>query len=273
MKELIYAGAPTGVLFGFLKEVCFLVEKFETPNVVFCFDADGSVRKDMYPDYKKKRHSKTLTEEEIKAKRQFHKQIRLLRDGYLHEMGFQNVFWENGYESDDFIARAVKAILRKDPEATIYMVTGDCDMYQLLRENVMFYNPSKKKVFSVVTLKKELDMTPKEYRRCLAIAGCSTDEVKGVKGVGIKTALKYIRKELPKTSPRYQGIKDSRPTTKRNYKLVALPFRSTPRIEILDDTISPDRWNKVVKGLGMKTLQDAFFPRQRRRSFGIKSQQ
>lgn len=270
MKELIHAGAPTGVLFGFLKEVCFLVEKFETPNVIFCFDADGSVRKDMYPDYKKKRHSKPLTDEEILAKKQFHKQIRLLRDGHLFEMGFQNVFWKNGYESDDFIARVVKALVRRDPEATVYMITGDCDMYQLLRPNVYFYNPNKKKVFSEVTLKKELDMTPKEYRRCLAIAGCDTDEVKGVKGVGIKTALKYVRKEIPKDSPRYKSIKANRSITKRNYKLVALPFRSTPKIELLADTVTPERWNTVVKSMGMKSLQDAFFPRQRRRSFNIK---
>ena len=47
---------------------------------------------------------------------------------------------------------------------------------------------------------------PFEWHKVKAIAGCSSDNVKGVAGVGEITAIKYLKGELKKESKAHQNI-------------------------------------------------------------------
>ena len=68
------------------------------------------------------------------------------------------------------------------------------------------------------------------------LAGCSSDEVPGIRGVGEMTACKWLRKELKEKSVAFQKIADSREEVeRRNIPLVKLPFEGTPVKKIAED--------------------------------------
>ncbi|GAH00618.1 unnamed protein product, partial [marine sediment metagenome] len=99
---------------------------------------------------------------------------------------------------------------------------------------------------------------PREWKLVKALAGCSTDGIPGVKGVGEKTAIKYLTSQLKETTKACQAIisKEGIKIFKRNLKLVALPFKGTNVFKLKKDKLSKEGWIKVTKTLGMKSLQN-----------------
>ena len=91
-----------------------------------------------------------------------------------------------------------------------------------------------------------------------ALAGCSTDSVPGIKGVGEKTAIKYLKNELKESSKIYQRIisKEGWNIYKRNIELVKLPFTGTKIFKLKTDKLSATGWKEVVEQLGMKSIRE-----------------
>ena len=62
-----------------------------------------------------------------------------------------------------------------------------------------------------------------------AIAGCKSDEVPGIAGVGEKTAIKFLKNELPKHFKAYSKIRDNWESALEKWlPLVHLPLEGTP---------------------------------------------
>ena len=99
------------------------------------------------------------------------------------------------------------------------------------------------------------------------IAGCSTDEVPGVPGVGEKTAIKYLTGELDKHTKTFKKIATSAsfPLYARNRKLIKLPMEGTHRFRLQDDELSEEGWRQVTKLLGMRSIRDRmpFYTREK----------
>jgi DNA polymerase-1 len=256
MPGLTHKEVKTGVLYGFFRDVGALVERFDTPHVVFCFDHRQNLRKEVYPPYKRKRHSKELPEEEKMLMVEMRRQVDLLRDEYLPKVGYRNVLVSPGYESDDIIARVVCNLPRSDGAI---VVSADADLYQLLRgDKVMQWNPNKQELMSERTFISKYSVWPKWWWKVKALSGCSSDEVSGVPGVGEKTAIKYLRGELKPTSVVCQRIESEQGKRRfeRNKTLVKLPYAGTPNFEIQEDSVDPEAWARVADELGMKSLRD-----------------
>lgn len=251
MGHLSHNEVKTGVVFGFLKDIVALRDDFASDVLVFCWDVGESKRRELYPAYKFKRHNKSLTEEEIAVYDEFRSQIKKLRRDYLPRIGFRNNFWQSGYESDDILASIV-ANVRDEDEAVI--VTADRDLYQVLRHNVMVYNPHQHRMTTVQSFVREYGIKPKQWARVLAMAGCGSDEVEGIRGVGTKTAIKYLRGELKEDSVAYAAIEQGRDVVLRNKPLVKLPFEGTRTFEIQQDEVSERGWREVIDELGMRSL-------------------
>jgi len=256
MGDLSYKGVLTGAVFGFFQEILRLQKKFDTDLVAFCFDCGDSYRVNMLPSYKSTRREKRkiYTPEEKKYHKELYRQLRLLRDEYLPEIGFRNIFYKEGFEADDLIATTVQQAHEQCFTSTI--VSTDKDLYQLLNEMVDIWNPPTKKLITFATFEEEWGLSPKKWARAKAIAGDVTDDVPGIDGVGLKTAAKYLRKELKKTTQAYQAIKANKELITRNMGLVKLPYVNTPMFELREDEVTKKKWIAIAKRLGMKTIRE-----------------
>lgn len=254
MGDLSFESIKTGVVFGFLKSVESLTDRFDPSHVVFAFDAGIQRRLALLSSYKLKRHSAhaNASADEQTARQNLHRQIALLKEQYLPQIGYKNIFFQRGYEADDIIASVVK---NKAHEDTAIIVSSDSDLWQLIIPGVYVYNTSKQKLIGHSQFIKEIGIDPNQWARVKAMTGCSTDEIPGVKGVGEKTAVKYIRGELTKGKA-FNAIvsNEGKNLIKFNKPLVRLPFDGTQVFTIQDDKFSLDDWNSVCEKLGMRSM-------------------
>ena len=176
--------------------------------------------------------------------------------------GFKNSFWQKGYECDDVIASIVQNSLSDKDQAVI--VSADKDFRQLVKHNVMLYNPNSHKRTTMQSFYAEFGVLPKKWAQVLTLSGCRTDNVQGVAGIGDATALKYIRGELKESSKAFQSIKAFK-HRKRNRSLVRLPLDGTKTFDLVKDEISFKGWLKLCEELGIKSLRH-ISPRQPKQS-------
>jgi DNA polymerase-1 len=265
-KELEYKEVATGVLFGFLHDVSSLVSTFDTPRLVFCFDSSRSVRKKVLPSYKSSRKTRHDAEpdEDREKRKELQRQISIIRKQILPKLGYRNIFYQVGYEADDIIGSIVKRSLSKKDEAII--VSSDQDLYQLLRDNVSIYNPHQHKTTTNESFFVHYKIPPKWWPDVKAIAGCSTDDVLGIKGIGEKTAIKYLRNKLGKTTRAYFNIENDDGIVYRNMRIVQLPYPGTQTFDLLDDMLDVEAWKEITEEYGMHSIRDVSLLVRRRKT-------
>lgn len=262
MRGLSFKNVPTSIVYGFMQTIQILQHTFKTENIAFCFDSKHSKRREMYPEYKANRkHRNPMTVEEQEEEQEFRKQLLKLRKFYLPALGYKNIFMQSGYEADDIIAKICcghHAIMQ------FIIVTADQDLFQCLKRNVRIFNPVKHKMWTSAIFKKTYKIRPVKWTDVKAIAGCSSDNIKGIKGVGEKTVLRYLRGELQPTTQTYKKIAEwekaeeckSNPITV-NFQLVCLPFPGTKAVDLKKDNVTNKKWNTLCRHLGIKSLRKA----------------
>ena len=117
-------------------------------------------------------------------------QFKQLRKRILPRIGFNNNHLQTGYEADDLIAKYVK-----DNAEELVIASADNDLLQLLYF-ADFLNLSKNKLITSKSFFSEYGILPAQWGMVKQIAGCSSDNVKGIQGVGEITAIKYLKGEL-----------------------------------------------------------------------------
>jgi len=199
----------------------------------------------------RKKKRKEASEDEKAAYASLRKQLEDLRTHVLTDMGFVNVFSQKGFEADDLIA-SVALRCPKNSEAII--VSSDEDLYQLLGSNRMIWNPHKKKILNRKWFKEEYGIEPSQWRTVKALAGCSSDNVPGIPGVGEKTAIKFIKREIKKGTKTYDKFENAETIIKRNLPIVKLPYPGTGKPIPKRDKITVESWNMVMEGFGFISL-------------------
>ncbi len=250
--ELEYGGDGTGVLFGIFRDIVLLMETHNARNVIFCFDAGHDLRKAIYSGYKQKRWVPDMDEDDVEARRNLRKQIYRLRTKYLPEIGFRNILWEEGYEADDLIASVCENAF---VDELMIVVSTDQDLWQLLAPNVIIWNPIKKKPITKESFTKEWGIDPSIWAHIKAIAGCKSDDVPGVKGVGEKTAVKFLAGSLKESTKAFKSIVAKSKMIERNLQLTRLPMSGLFMPIIEQDEVDPKQWDKVMLKLGMRSLK------------------
>jgi len=231
-------GIRTGVIYGFLSRIIQFGTMFKTNQIIFCWDSNKSIRKLHYPEYKKKPPLSPEEYEELKiAKEQF----ELLRTDILPRIGFNNNLMKVGYEADDIIGIIVRDFLGE-----YVIIAGDEDMYQLLY-GCRIWQPQKNKMMTAHKLWEEYNVRPPEWTMVKQIAGCTSDNVKGIKGVHNKTAIKYLRNKLSETSKVFQAIKseEGQQIIERNRLLVSLPLAGMQAPVLAVDSLNIDKFIEV----------------------------
>ena len=270
MGGLSHDNSPTGVIYGFLKSIPMYQEKFDTPHIVFCWDSKTSKRKEIFPGYKSNRVDRLnkMSDEEIIFEDEFRYQMKMLRKKYLRMIGFRNVFCQKGYEADDLIA-SVCNNLSKSAELTYgtlqaeaIILTSDHDLYQCLSPQVSIYDPNKRKRMTYQKFKKKYEIEPDRWATMKAIAGCSSDNIPGLKGVGEKTAILFLTDKLKKTTKSFERIKKfcwkkkSRERFLLYLTLTHLPLNFDKVFKLKKDELSADGWQAAVRSLGLKSIKD-----------------
>jgi 5'-3' exonuclease len=187
------SGNHVGGIHGFLKSLGAMVRLFDPTRVICVFDGKGSTvnRKAIDPNYKAQRVHSRIThwglfetkEEEVSS---IQDQVGRLQD-YLKCLPVSSIEVEK-LEADDIIAFLSQEYSNRDKKVTI--VSSDKDFLQLIRPNIEVYNPLKKEIIDTRNILDVLQVHPKNYNIVKAIVGDTSDNLRGVKGVGLKTLLK-----------------------------------------------------------------------------------
>lgn len=244
---------PTGVLFGLMRDIRFLKNSaLGDVELLFAFDVGTPLRRKAYKAYKANREE---NEEHVRNRAEVHSQVDDFRKIHLWDMGFRNIYRAKGYEADDIIAKIAIYALKEDDKLII--VSGDQDFYQLLTNKISVYHPRSQMMVSKKSFMKEWGIEPLQWVLVKAIAGCSSDNIKGVPGVGEKIAAKYVGGRMNPETATYKKIDDAILTiAKRNRPLVQLPWPGTPNFKIERSEFTDEKWRKKMRDLGFDSLED-----------------
>ncbi len=234
------ADGPTGILFGFFSQLRMICQDplVNSNKIVVFFDSKKSYRSKVYPEYKRNRR-KDKTDEEKEQISLMWDQVKLLRKKILPDMGVQCLS-QKGLESDDLIAHASQSLLVEacfgDPDNTekAVIITSDGDLYQCIHPRCHWYDQGRRKYYDPETFQTAKGIHPGQWGTVKTIAGCSSDNVAGVVGVGEKSAIQFLQGTLPKEYKRYQAIisEQGKEIRERNKELVVLPHPKTKPFEM-----------------------------------------
>ncbi len=102
-----------------------------------------------------------------------------------------NVLELDGYEADDIIGTCA---FMPDTDTEVFIVTGDRDSFQLIRDNitVLLASTGETKIFDRAAFNEKYGVQPEQFVDVKALMGDTSDNIPGVPGIGEKTALKLI---------------------------------------------------------------------------------
>ena len=192
-------GTHVGGLVGFLRSLGYVTRIFDPTRVVIIWDGKGGSgnRQNIDPNYKAQRASARIThwglydtrEEEQEA---LIGQLFRTRD-YLDCLPVHQIVIEK-LEADDIMAYLAKRASNAGKKVTI--VSSDKDFLQLIDNNIEVYAPVKKKTFTKDNILEEIKVLPTNFNIVKSLLGDNSDNLPGVKGLGIKTIVAEFPKLL-----------------------------------------------------------------------------
>lgn len=96
------------------------------------------------------------------------------------------------YEADDIMATLCAR--HASPDCDVYLVSRDKDLDQLLTDHVRMYDPGKDRVIDAAAVLAEKGYGPNLAVEAQMLMGDSTDNIKGVVGIGPKKAADLLQK-------------------------------------------------------------------------------
>lgn len=212
LEQLSFEGRKTGGIYGFISTTSRYILRFKPTNIVVCMDKKPYIRSQIYPQYKMDRKA-SVDQDTI----QFTNRVL---DLVFKTLGLP-VIGISGLEADDIIGFLVQKY--SESFDTVTIASNDSDLLQLLEPNVTIIGTKDKEW----TLKSFNAMYPgiKPYQWPIitAMVG-SHNGVPGIKGVGIKTALKHMTtKTLPEL---VDFLEPHKADLLRNVNLATVPLKA-----------------------------------------------
>ena len=221
-------GLPVGAVYGFYRTLKKIISKYGPDYIGMCFDVSRKTfRQEKFKEYKINRPA---LPDDLKV------QIPLVKK-LVSSLGIK-IIEKKGFEADDVIASLCQEAKKDD--LSVVIVSSDKDLCQLIEAGrVQVYNYNKDKFVTKDDFLEEYGFNPELMIDYLALAGDSTDNIPGAKGIGKVGAAKLIKefgsvenifKNLDKVTPKIQKIlTDNKKMIFLSKELVQLVH---PRLEV-----------------------------------------
>jgi len=181
-------GVHIGGLYQFMSILRKIVKENDVKQIVVFWDGklSGKLRHNIYHEYKQNR-KKNYDEnfEKIDVELEYQK-IRIKQ--YLEELSIKQ-FEDEIVEADDCIAYYV---LNREEDEKILICTGDRDLCQLMGEHVSIYLFDRKRIYNIDNYDEYFNYHIKNLKLIKIIVGDTSDNIKGIDGIGEDTLLKLF---------------------------------------------------------------------------------
>lgn len=183
-------GNHIGGLTGFLKSVGYAIRLIQPTRVILVFDGHGGStnKRYLYPEYKANRKITKISNWDAFDNQQEESDaitnqiVRLV--GYLHCLPVDLLSIDK-VEADDVIGYLAKKLPEK-----VTILSTDKDYLQLVSDRITVFSPISKKFYTPKAVKEEYGLPPCNFLTQKILLGDKSDNVPGVKGLGLKTLLK-----------------------------------------------------------------------------------
>jgi len=181
-------GKPSGALYGIASILLKLLREDRPDYIAALFDRpEPTFRDKKYAEYKAQRPP---------AADELISQIIAAHD--LFTAFGVKTFELPGYEADDLIATLAERF-KKEKDIRVVILTGDRDTLQLVEGDRLVVRTFNKGVsdtttYDEKTVIEKYGLTPAQMRDYKALVGDPSDNIKGVPGVGPKTATEILQK-------------------------------------------------------------------------------
>ena len=290
-------GDHVGGASGFLASIGYAIKLLHPTRVIVVFDGKGGSerRRKLYPQYKEgrkvlkrlNRAYEDMSDVDTEQKAMYDQMGKLV--SFLKELPVSIVSVDY-IEADDAIAYIATQMF-KDSKVTI--MSGDRDFMQLISNKVQIWSPIKKKIYGVLDVINEYGVHPSNFVYYRMLEGDSSDNIDGVKGIGLKTAIKAFpmltestetsvdsvinrAKDCINEKKIYSNIVESENIIRRNYELMQLKnpnFAALLQLSVEEQVERINKFNKFhfiqkLTTYGMHSsipnfhvwLQEVFYP-------------
>lgn len=247
LEQLSFGGRKTGAIYGFISMTAKYILRFKPTNVVVCMDKKPYARSELYPQYKMDR--KALADPDTV---QYANTVLSLA---FKTLGIP-VVGISGLEADDIIAHLTQ---KYSDTFDIIIASNDSDLLQVLESNVIILG-AKDKEWTLKSFNEAYPgIKPYHWPLVTAMVG-SHNGVPGIKGIGIKTAMKLLTsKTLPELMEHLAAHKED---MLRNVNLARLPLKAKYYPQPLDvelpamDEYNSSAFYELLKITGISFTSD-----------------
>lgn len=216
-------GQPTNAIYGFVKMLAKMRANLRPTHLIVVWDGGlCAERMAVLPEYKAQR-----SEMPDDLKPQFDEITN-----YLTAAGIAS-YCADGVEADDYIACLARHALKTDMQ--IVIASADKDFMQLVSPRVGLLNPNDKSevIWTDEQVRQKTGVEPAQIVDWLSLMGDSVDNIRGVPGVGPKTAADLLnqfgsvenllaRLDEVKSEKIRDALRESAATLRRNRELIRL---------------------------------------------------
>ncbi|MFZ9477438.1 MAG: 5'-3' exonuclease [Steroidobacteraceae bacterium] len=238
-------GNAAHALFGFARFLGDLIERAKPRYLAVAFDEslETSFRNRIDPAYKANREP---------APADLKLQFERCRE-FCEHLGVAH-FGSGEYEADDIIGTLHARFRREGLPATL--VTRDKDLAQLVREGDVYWNYTDNLRLQHHEIEAHFGVVPERYADYLALTGDAVDNIKGVPGVGPKTAA-VLLKEFASLEELYDNLGD----------VPRLPIRGAAKLPQRlethrDQAFLARRLTEIARDMPLSADRDSLRPRK-----------
>ncbi len=180
-------GIYTNAVYGFINIMLSIIEKEKPDLLGVTFDVSApTFRHEFSKDYKGNRKGMP---EELRPQIPLLKKVLKLLDIHVIE--------KEGYEADDVLGTLARTA--EANQLDVIVVSGDRDLFQIASDHIQIKIPRTKKTgteiesFYAKNVIETYGVTPSQFIDVKGLMGDPSDNIKGVPGIGEKTAVKLIK--------------------------------------------------------------------------------